>query len=222
LDWRAKVELFEEIRREYEFGEGTILGTSRKLHVHRRMVRQAVLNAVPPPRKKTNRPHWKLKAAIPFIETILKTDHTAPRIQRHTAHRIWKRIRQEFPDLEISERMVRKYVRKRKHALGLAGRETCIPQSYAWGSEAQVDWYEAWADLGGERTKLQVFSMRSMARGAASRPTRIGVRIVANDRVDRGVRNRQDTFGYRLLCGGVPPETAGTIHDRSRNNQRTG
>jgi transposase len=131
------------------------------------MVRQAVLNAVPPPRKKTNRPHWKLKAAIPFIETILKTDHTAPRKQRHTAHRIWKRVRQEFPDLEVSERMVRRYVRKRKHALGLAGRETCIPQSYGWGSEAQVDWYEAWADLGGERTKLQVFSIRSMASGAA-------------------------------------------------------
>jgi hypothetical protein len=131
------------------------------------MVRQAVLNAVPPPRKKTNRPHWNLKAAMPFIETILKTDHTAPRKQRHTAHRIWKRVRQEFPDLEVSERMVRKYVRKRKHALGLAGRETCIPQSYAWGSEAQVDWYEAWADLGGERTKPQVFSMRSMASGAA-------------------------------------------------------
>jgi hypothetical protein len=33
--------------------------------------------------------------------------------------------------------------------------------------EAQVDWYEAVADLAGNRTKLQVFSMRSMASGAA-------------------------------------------------------
>ena len=30
-----------------------------------------------------------------------------------------------------------------------------------------MDWYEAWADLGGERTRLQVFAMRSMASGAA-------------------------------------------------------
>jgi transposase len=30
-----------------------------------------------------------------------------------------------------------------------------------------VDWYEAWADLGGERTRLQVFAMRSMGSGAA-------------------------------------------------------
>jgi len=33
--------------------------------------------------------------------------------------------------------------------------------------EAQIDWYEAYADLAGERTKLQVFAMRSMASGAA-------------------------------------------------------
>jgi len=45
----------------------------------------------------------------------------------------------------------------------LAGGETFIPQSYRWGQEAQVDWYEAWAELGGERQKLYVFCMRSMA-----------------------------------------------------------
>jgi transposase len=33
--------------------------------------------------------------------------------------------------------------------------------------EAQIDWYESDADLSGERVKLQVFSMRSMANGAA-------------------------------------------------------
>ncbi len=51
--------------------------------------------------------------------------------------------------------------------LGLAEHETFVPQSYDWGVEAQVDWYEAYADLDGERIKLQVFSMRSMASGAA-------------------------------------------------------
>jgi ActR/RegA family two-component response regulator len=38
LDWRSKVELFERIRREYEFGIGTIAGVAKKLGVHRRMV----------------------------------------------------------------------------------------------------------------------------------------------------------------------------------------
>jgi hypothetical protein len=42
-----------------------------------------------------------------------------------------------------------------------------MPLSYPWGSESQVDWYEAYADLGGERTCLQVFEMRSMAGGGA-------------------------------------------------------
>ena len=30
-----------------------------------------------------------------------------------------------------------------------------------------MDWYEAWADVGGERTRVQVFAMRSIASGAA-------------------------------------------------------
>jgi hypothetical protein len=29
------------------------------------------------------------------------------------------------------------------------------------GTGGQVDWYEAWAELGGEQVQLQVFSMRS-------------------------------------------------------------
>jgi ActR/RegA family two-component response regulator len=52
LDWREKVELFEIIRREYEFGEGTISGVARKLGIHRRMVRDAIRNAIPAARRK--------------------------------------------------------------------------------------------------------------------------------------------------------------------------
>jgi hypothetical protein len=51
MDRRRKVELFEEIRREYRFGVGTIQGVAKKLGVHRRMVRQALLSAIPPERK---------------------------------------------------------------------------------------------------------------------------------------------------------------------------
>ena len=43
----------------------------------------------------------------------------------------------------------------------------CVPQTYAWGQEAQVDWYEAVAILGDEEVTLQVFCVRSMASGAA-------------------------------------------------------
>jgi hypothetical protein len=46
MDRRRKVELFEEIRREYRFGAGTIQGVAKKLKTHRRMVRQALANAI--------------------------------------------------------------------------------------------------------------------------------------------------------------------------------
>jgi transposase len=167
LDWSKKVELFEQIRREYEFGIGTIAGVARKLKVHRRMVREAVGSAIPKRRKKTNRPRWKIAAAMEFVDRILEADKKAPRKQRHTAHRIWERIRCEQRACQVCERTIRQYVHDRKLAIGLIVPETFIPQSYDWGVEAQVDWYEAYADVSGERTKLQVFAMRSMASGAA-------------------------------------------------------
>jgi transposase len=102
-----------------------------------------------------------------FIEAILTADRQAPRKQRHTAHRIFTRLQQEHPEWPIAESTVRHYVRERKAALGVPARETFVPQQYELGGEAQVDWYEAEADLDGERQRLQVFVMRSMASGAA-------------------------------------------------------
>jgi hypothetical protein len=46
------VELFEEIRREYEHGLGSIRGIARKSGVHRRMVREAIANVLPSERKR--------------------------------------------------------------------------------------------------------------------------------------------------------------------------
>ena len=161
------MELFEQIRREYAYGVGTIQGVANKLGVHRRMVREALADAVPRERKITLRPRPKLEAAVAFIEAILEGDRTAPRKQRHTAHRIWCRIRAEMPEVDAAESSIRRYVRGRKIQLRLVGQETFIPQSYAWGGEAQVDWYEAYADICGERELAYVFCMRSMASGGA-------------------------------------------------------
>jgi transposase len=164
---KATVELFEQIRREYEFGLGTIQGVARQFGVHRRLVREAVQSAVPRQKSAPVRPRPRLEPVAAFIDGILEADRQAPRKQRHTAHRIYERLREEYAAHPIAESTVRQYVRERKAALGLLRRETFVPQSYAWGSEAQVDWYEAYADLGDERVKLQVFALRSMASGAA-------------------------------------------------------
>lgn len=89
------MELFEQIRLGYAAGE-TILGMARKHGVHRRMVRQAIQTAIPPGRKLTPRQARKLDPVRPFIDGILEADKQAPRKQRHTAHRIWIRVREQF------------------------------------------------------------------------------------------------------------------------------
>jgi transposase len=164
---RGKVELYEQIRREFEHGAGTIRAVSRKLGVHRREVRLALVSAIPVERKVPERERPKLAGAIPFIDAILTSDRKAPRKQRHTAHRIWMRLRREMPEVEVGESTVREYVRTRKAAMGLLGHEIFIPQSYQFGGEAQVDWYEGWVDFDGERRKTYMFCMRSMASGGA-------------------------------------------------------
>jgi hypothetical protein len=49
-----------------------------------------------------------------MIDAVLEADRKTPQKQRHTAHRIWVRIRQEQPECEIGEASVRRYVRARR------------------------------------------------------------------------------------------------------------
>src|SRR5438034_3237925 len=124
-------------------------------------------SAVPPERKVPMRSQPKLEPVKEFIDEILRADQQAPRKQRHTAHRIWQRIGAERSEVTVAESTVRHYVCRRKQELGMAERETFVPQSYDWGSEAQVDWYEAFAEVMGELRKVYCFAMRSMAGGGA-------------------------------------------------------
>ena len=101
------MERFEQIRREYEHGVGTIQGVARKLGVHRRTVREALGSAIPKERKKAVRERPKLQAAIPFIEAILQADQKAPRKQRHTAQRIFDRLKAEKAEVDVAESAVR-------------------------------------------------------------------------------------------------------------------
>ena len=82
------MELFEQMRREYEHGVGTIKGVARKFGVHRRMVREALGSAIPQDRKQSVREKPKLSACVAFIDAILESDRQPPRKQKHTARRM--------------------------------------------------------------------------------------------------------------------------------------
>ena len=77
------MELFEQIRREYEHGAGTIQGVARKLGGHRRQVRDALANAMLRERKHPVRERPRLDPL--FIDGTFVGDQKAPRKQRHTA-----------------------------------------------------------------------------------------------------------------------------------------
>jgi hypothetical protein len=142
MEWRAKVELFEAIRREYEFGMGAYEEWRGSWEcIGGRCVKPWPMHN----RRRGSSPSGAavLAGLMPFIEAILSSDRQAPRKQRHTAHRIWQRIRAARPQQVVAESTIRKYVRERKRELGWSTRTTCVPQSYAPGQEGQVDWYEA-------------------------------------------------------------------------------
>ena len=73
------MDLFEQLRREHEFGIGTVAGVAAKFGMHRRMVRQAIAGALPPLRFYPQRVKPKLVGVMAFIDAMLDEDRRAPR-----------------------------------------------------------------------------------------------------------------------------------------------
>ena len=88
---------------------------------------------------------------LPVIDAILETDRAAPVKQRHTAKRIFERLRAEH-EYTGGLTVVKDYVRIARDRL----RETFVPLSHP---PAQVDFGEAVGVIGGVRRKMHFFCM---------------------------------------------------------------
>jgi transposase len=164
---RSRVELFEQIRRDRRVEKLSIRELADRHQVHRRTVRQALDNAVPPPRKSyPRRPRPAIEAYVEIIDGWLVTDQGVPRKQRHTARRVWQRLVAEH-GATLSEVTVSRYVRRRKVELGLDRVEVAVPQTHEPGAEAEVDFGEFYATVAGVWMKLWMFVMRLSHSGRA-------------------------------------------------------
>jgi transposase len=161
------VELFEQIRRDKDREDLSERALAVRYRVGRGTVRQALASPVPPSRKRPEgRPAPKLGAFRALIDEWLIADLVAPRKQRHTAKRIWRRLVDEH-GADVAEVTVRQHVHRRRRELGLGVGAVFVPQVHAPARTAEVDWGEAQVDLAGARMKVHLFHMRSCFSGAA-------------------------------------------------------
>ena len=111
-----------------------------------------ILSHEEPPgyRKKQARPKPKIEAFLPIIAEILKADQQAPRKQRHSAKRIFDRLRDEH-EFTGGYTIVKDAVRAWKQSQ----KEVFLPLVHKPG-EAQMDWGFAKVHLRGQAEPVQV------------------------------------------------------------------
>ena len=123
----------------------------RRFGIDRRTVKKMLSYSAPPGYRRTKpvrRP--KLDGFTGFVDAILEadTDPDVPRKQRHTAHRIFERLRDEH-GFSGGYTIVKDYVRSRRQST----REAFVPLHHPPG-HAQVDFGEATVEVGGRREKV--------------------------------------------------------------------
>ncbi len=139
---------------------------ARKHGVHRRTVRAALADATPPQRKVPVREAPALGRHEATVRAWLTADLDAPKKQRHTARRVWQRLLEE-EGASVAESSVRPWVARLKVEVGLSRQETMVPQTHGPAEEAEVDFGEFRAVIGGVVTRLWMFVLRLSHSGKA-------------------------------------------------------
>ncbi len=115
-----------------------------------------MLENVEPPgyqQRPGERPRPKLGPFLGVIEEILRLDETAPKKQRHTTKRVFRRLRDEH-GYSGSESHVRRYLVENDHR----HREVFVPLAQPPG-EAQFDFGEAVVEIADVRRKVALAVM---------------------------------------------------------------
>ena len=146
------VELYAAVRK-FVFTEGNSRReAARVFGLSRDTVAKMCRYSAPPGYVRTKPPERpKLGPLVPVIDAILEADRSAPPKQRHTAKRIFERLRDEHGFLG-GYTVVKDYVRLSRSR----SREVFIPLAHPPG-HAQVDFGECVAVIGGVQMKLHVF-----------------------------------------------------------------
>lgn len=151
------VEKKEQIRRAYHVEGKSIRQIQREPGHHRDTIRKTLGDSlVPQYTLQKPRPSPVMDPVKPIIDQWLAEDEHRPRKQRHTARRIYDRLRTEY-GFEGGESTVRRYVgQHRKRRLS----QVFIPLAYEQGQIAQVDFGEGQVVIAGERVTAQLFCLR--------------------------------------------------------------
>ena len=115
-------------------------------------------------RSRQNQPFPSLGPYLGTIDKWLVKDKDNPKKQRHTGTRIYNRLRNEKGYQGASSTVLR-YVRIARQKIGISARQVFIPLDPPVGQEAEVDWGKCTAILGGIKTVLKFFCMRSKFSG---------------------------------------------------------
>jgi transposase len=147
------MEIWVEVRRRVLTGELSKRAACREYEIHWQTLEKILRHSEPPGYQKTKPRSSIVDPFEPVIEEILKSDRQVHRKQRHTARRIFERLRDEHGYVG-GETVVKDAVRawKQHH------REVFLPLSHPPG-EAQVDFGFADVWLSGELTKVALFVM---------------------------------------------------------------
>jgi transposase len=149
-----KVELYGRVRRAVLVDGVSQRTAAREFGISRKSVRKMVAFSVPPGYRReqpVKRP--KLDPWVGVIDAILEDDKQRPTKQRHTAKRVWERLKEEH-QFTGGYTIVKDYMR----SAALGGREMFVPLTHPAG-EAQADFGEAVAVIGGVKCKAHYLAM---------------------------------------------------------------